>query len=138
MSGGLESPYNPCFVCVPDNPIGLRLKFEMRDDLCVAQFTPGTHHVGYSDVVHGGLLFTALDDVMANWLYLQNITAYTAKASIRYRRHARVGETLSLVGECIDRRRRRVTLRGVATEDSTGTVICETEGVFMVDPAGGS
>ncbi|MEL7025546.1 MAG: hotdog fold domain-containing protein, partial [Pseudomonadota bacterium] len=76
--------------------------------------------------------------VMANWLYLQSITAYTAKASIRYRHHARVGETLSLVGECIDRRRRRVTLRGVATEDSTGTVICETEGVFMVDPAGGS
>ncbi|MEL7311258.1 MAG: hotdog fold domain-containing protein [Pseudomonadota bacterium] len=137
MSRGLESADNPCFVCGPDNPIGLRLKFEMQGELCIAKFTPGEHHVGYSDVVHGGLLFTALDDVMANWLYLQNITAYTAKASIRYRRHARVGETLSLVGECLERRRRRVTLRGVATEVSTDTVVCETEGVFMVDTSAG-
>lgn len=132
MTSALNTPANRCFACGPTNPIGLQLKFRIEDGLCKATFTPGENHVGYSDVVHGGLLFTALDDVMANWLYLQDMTAYTAKASVRYRRHARVGEPLALVGECLNQRRRHITLRGTATEIASGEVVCETEAVFMV------
>ncbi|MEM6817780.1 MAG: PaaI family thioesterase [Pseudomonadota bacterium] len=132
MSNALSDPTNHCFVCGPTNPIGLRLKFSLEGEICVAKFTPGEHHVGYNDVVHGGLLFTALDDVMANWLYLQSVTAYTAKASVRYRRHAKVGEALALRGECLSRRRRHVTLKGTATEVSSGDIVCETEAVFMI------
>ena len=72
-------PAHECFVCGPDNPIGLHLVFRLEDDACVSEFTPGPNHVGYPGVVHGGMIYSALDDVMANWLYLRGARAYTAK-----------------------------------------------------------
>ena len=76
---------NKCFVCAPDNPIGLHLTFRLEDGACVSQFTPGENHQGYPGVIHGGMIYSALDDVMANWLYLRGARAYTARCEIRYR-----------------------------------------------------
>ncbi len=129
-SAGIDG--SNCFACSATNPIGLNIRFRMEGDLCLAEFTPGANHVGYDDVVHGGILFTALDDVMANWLYLQQRRAYTGRASIRYRREARVGELLRLEGECLRERRRLVELAGRAIVAATGEVVCETEGTFML------
>lgn len=122
-----------CFACSPDNPIGLKIRFAMQGDLCIGSFTPGEHHVGFDDVVHGGLLFAALDDVMANWLHLQGEAGFTAKASVRYRQPARIGETLRLEGSMISRRRRHVMLRGVAIRETDGEIVTETEATFMVN-----
>jgi len=35
---------NHCFVCGPNNPHGLRIKFRMEGDLCRASFTPGVQY----------------------------------------------------------------------------------------------
>ncbi|MEO0575928.1 MAG: hotdog fold domain-containing protein [Pseudomonadota bacterium] len=124
-----------CFACSPDNPIGLKIRFSMQDDVCVGLFTPSDYHVGFDDVVHGGLLFAALDDVMANWLHLQGEAGFTAKATVRYRQPARIGETLRLEGRMLSRRRRHVTLSGVAMRKSDGVIVTETEATFMVNSA---
>ena len=134
MSDGASAPMDGsnCFACSASNPVGLNIRFRMEGALCVGEFTPGPNHVGYDDVVHGGILFTALDDVMANWLYLQSRRAYTGRASIRYRREARVGEPLRLEGACVLERRRLVELTGRALCADTGALVCETEGTFML------
>ena len=75
----LRSDANRCFVCGPSNPIGLHLEFRIEDDICRSEFTPGRNHCGYDDVTHGGIVFSILDDVMANWLFLKGLKAYTAK-----------------------------------------------------------
>ena len=98
MSRESATGANKCFVCGPDNPIGLHLTFRLEDGVCVSEFTPGENHQGYPGVIHGGMLYSALDDVMANWLYLRGARAYTAKCEIRYRTPAREGEKLELVG----------------------------------------
>ena len=85
-----------CFACGPDNPIGLQIRFNVEGDECTAEFTPNENHVGFSDTVHGGIIYTALDDVTANILYQQGRKAHTARCEIRYRQPARVGETLKL------------------------------------------
>ncbi len=87
-----------CFACGPDNPIGLRIKFELNDGICSGEFTAGENHVGYENTVHGGIIFSALDDVMANVLYLQNIKAHTARCEIRYRKALQVGQAIKLRG----------------------------------------
>ena len=122
---------NHCFVCGPDNPIGLRLHFELRDSECHSTFTPTEDHVGYHDVVHGGRLFSVLDDVMANWLYLQDIQAFTGKANVRYRREGRVGDTLRLRGWCEEHKGRLYRMRSEAVSSSSGQVVCEADAVFM-------
>ncbi len=128
---GLE-PARRCFVCGPDNRIGLHLSFRIRGETCVSEFTPGPDHVGYPGVVHGGMIYSALDDVMANWLYLQGARAYTARCEIRYRRPAAVGETLRLVGRPTGRKRRLVTMEGAATCASDGRVVAMATATFVI------
>ena len=80
-----------CFACGRDNPVGLKIHFQLDGDRCVGEFTPSSNHVGYQNTVHGGIIYAALDDVMANVLYLQNIKAHTARCEIRYRKPLEVG-----------------------------------------------
>lgn len=122
-----------CFACGPDNPIGLQIRFELRDDgRCIGRFVPDERHVGYADTVHGGILYAALDDVMANVMYLQRRKAHTARCEIRYREPLRVGEAITLTGWIENERRRLLALRGEARRDEDDKLIADCEASFML------
>lgn len=129
----LRSDANHCFVCGQGNPIGLQLHFRLEGDNCLAEFTPGPDHCGYDGVTHGGLIYSALDDVMANWLFLKGHRAYTAKCEIRYRDPLPVGTPVNLVGRCTRQRGRLAVLTGVMQRADTGDVVAETEASFMLE-----
>ena len=129
----LRTDANTCFVCGPGNPDGLQLVFELEGDLCVSTFTPGPNHCGYDGVTHGGLIFSALDDVMANWIFLKGIRAYTAKCEIRYKAPLPTGTTVNLTGECIKQKSRLVQMKGLMTRADNGEVVAETDAAFMID-----
>lgn len=121
-----------CFACGVDNPVGLQIRFRMQDGRCLGEFTPSANHVGYDNTVHGGIIFAALDDVMANVLYLQEIKAHTARCEIRYRHPLEVGQTIRLAG-WIDRQRRRlVTLKGEARRAFDDELVAECDASFMI------
>jgi acyl-coenzyme A thioesterase PaaI-like protein len=128
-----RSDANGCFVCGPTNPIGLHLEFHLDGDVCWAEFTPGEHHIGYGGVLHGGILYSALDDVMANVLYLRGFQAVTAKCEIRYRGGpVMVGTRLLLEGRLRRRRGSLAIIEGLAKRASDGEVVAECEASFMV------
>ncbi len=129
----LRSDANHCFVCGPGNPNGLQLVFELdENDICRSEFTPGEHHCGYDGVTHGGLIFAALDDVMANWLFLKGFKAFTAKCEIRYRGPLPIGTHVTLKGECTRQKSRLTQMTGVMTRSDTGEIVAETEASFMM------
>jgi len=122
-----------CFACGPDNPIGLHIRFAVDDDgICKGSFTANENHVGYQNTVHGGIIYAALDDVMANVLYLQNRKAHTARCEIRYRQALEVGQTIELTGWIDSERRRLIVLKGEARLAESGTVIADCESRFML------
>lgn len=127
---------NHCFVCGPDNPDGLRIRYWMEGDLCRASFTPGGAYVGYDEMTHGGILYSALDDVMANWLFLQGIRAHTAKCEIRYRQPVPVGTPLELTGRLVKRKGRVAVLTGEACRATDGTLVADAQASFMVVESG--
>ena len=120
-----------CFACGPDNPIGLRIKFTMNDGLCTGEFTAGENHVGYENTVHGGIIYSALDDVMANVLYLQDIKAHTARCEIRYRKALQVGQPVRLRGWIENERKRLIQLRGEARLAGDDSLVADCEASFM-------
>lgn len=122
-----------CFACGADNPIGLRIAFQVDGDICIAEFTPDGNHVGWADTVHGGIIYAALDDVTANVLYRQGLKAHTARCEIRYRQPTRVGETLMLKGWIEKRRGRLVMLKGEARRKTDGAVIADCDAKFMLE-----
>lgn len=121
-----------CFACGVENPIGLRIAFTLTDEEVTARFTPDENHVGYQNTVHGGIIYAALDDVMANCLYLQNIKAHTARCEIRYRKPLQVGQTIRLRGWIESRKRRLVILKGEARLADGDSLIADCEASFMM------
>ncbi|MBJ89490.1 MAG: thioesterase [Woeseia sp.] len=120
-----------CFACGQSNPIGLKIKFTLNDNIVKATFRPNENHVGYQDTVHGGIIFAALDDVMANVLYLQNIKAFTARCEVRYRKALQAGQTINLKGWIENERRRLYTMKGEARLAENDAVIADAEASFM-------
>lgn len=134
MAGRSDAPH--CFVCGPENPIGLGLRFRLEDEICRGEFSPGPDHVGFDGIVHGGILYCALDDVMANWFFLQGVRGYTARCEVRYRRPVEVGTSLRLEGRLLRRRGRMAVMEGVVRRADDGAVAAECEGTFMLEEAG--
>jgi acyl-coenzyme A thioesterase PaaI-like protein len=123
-----------CFACGPDNPIGLQIRFSIGDDgRCTGEFTANENHVGFRNTVHGGIIYAALDDVMANVLYLQKRKAHTARCEIRYRQALEVGQTIRLSGWIDTERRRLVVLKGEARLADDETLIADCEARFMTE-----
>lgn len=123
---------NGCFVCGPDNPIGLKIPFRLEDGVCRAEFTPEPAHQGYDGVTHGGIVFSVLDDVMANWLFLKGVRAYSARSEIRYRDPLPVGTPLLLEGRMKKKKGRFVVLEGRAIRAEDGRTVAEAESTFHV------
>ena len=121
-----------CFACGPENPIGLKIEFHVEGDVCTGEFTPNENHVGFNNTVHGGIIYTVLDDVTANILYRQGRKAHTARCEIRYRQPCRVGEKLLLKGWIENERRRLILLKGEVRRSSDDVIVADCDSSFML------
>jgi len=83
-------------------------------------------------VTHGGIVFSLLDDVMANWHFLQGARAHTAKCEIRYRQPVVIGTEIRLEGRLVKRKGALAIMTGVATRASDDVVVADAQGSFMV------
>ena len=75
-----------CFLCSPDNPAGLRLRFRVQPDGSVAAFFPCREvFQSYPETLHGWIVAALLDAAMANALFSIGVVAVTAEMDVRYR-----------------------------------------------------
>jgi uncharacterized protein (TIGR00369 family) len=119
-----------CFACGGTNPIGMHLEIELADGAASTTWTPGPDFVGWEGKVHGGILATLLDEVMAWAPSSYDSWAVTAEMTIRYRSPANPGEPLRASGRVVGRKRRIYEVEGeVRSED--GRVIAEAHGRFL-------
>jgi len=80
-------------------------------------------------------MFSALDDVMANWLFLQGARGHTAKCEIRYRQPVPVGTPLELEGRLVRRKGKLAMLAGSLTRTDDATEVAAAQASFMIiDP----
>lgn len=120
-----------CFACGRDNPIGLKLTFSEEGDKYVARFTPGLEHQSYDGIVHGGIISTLLDEIMARYPYAKGIRTVTARLEVRYRKPTPIGQELTISGWIVRQRGRLYETAGtVALAD--GTVTAEGRATVMV------
>ncbi len=119
-----------CFACGGSNPIGMRLRIEIGEGVARTAWTAGDDFVGWSDKVHGGIIATLLDEVMAWAPSSFDSWAVTAEMTVRYRSPAAPGEELEASGRVVRRRRRIYDVCGeVRTAD--GRLIAEGSGRYL-------
>lgn len=125
--------YDMCFVCGANNPIGLKLSFDIVDGTYVAYFTPNENHQSYDGIVHGGIISTLLDEIMGKYVWvLTGNPSFTARLEVRYRRHGEIGKQLRLESRIIKNKGKLYEVEGklwqvdgeVLIADGTAKVMC--------------
>ena len=83
-----------CFGCGQENPIGLKLTFIEDGDFVRSRFTPSKEYQGWNGVVHGGILFTLLDEAGGYTITKRHIDCVTARCEVNFKNPAVIGKEL--------------------------------------------
>jgi acyl-coenzyme A thioesterase PaaI-like protein len=127
-----------CYVCGSDNPQGLHIDF-LGDgpDGCRANYTARPEHTGWPGIVHGGLLFTLMDEALAWALAYSGLRGVTARGDVRFCAPAKVGTPLVITARVRTRRRELVRARAeIRTADGGQDLIAELEASMYLTDVG--
>jgi uncharacterized protein (TIGR00369 family) len=119
-----------CFACGRENPIGMGLHIELGDGTARTTWTAGDDFVGWSDKVHGGIIATLLDEVMAWAPSSFDSWAVTVEMRVRFRSPALPREQMVASGRVVKRRRRIYEVSGEVT-GADGRIIAEGSGRYL-------
>lgn len=122
-----------CFVCGPQNPIGLKAVFTTDVATCSShtELTLSADYQGWQDVVHGGILASLLDEACIYACRAKADQCVTAELQVRYRKPVPVGALVTVVGQLSDDRRKIWQARAQLKID--GTLYAEaTAKVFVL------
>ena len=124
--------YRECFVCGKDNPIGLNITFFKDKNKIRAEFIPESKHQGYKGIVHGGILFSILDETMSKAAFInKGVMTLTVEINVKYRKKAPVGKKIIFTAQMTEDLGRMVEAQAdVRLED--GTLLAEARGKFIV------
>ena len=129
----LELPHTAgCLVCGRDNPHGLRLSSSVDPDTGSVQtaFTPASYHIGFENIIHGGVLATVLDEVMV-WsaIWVSGRACVAAEMSLRFVKKAVAGMPLIVTAQVTRSRSRMVETTGGI--HANGDLICTATGKYF-------
>jgi beta-phosphoglucomutase len=121
-----------CFACSQENPIGLKLKPVQDGERVIAEFTAGKFHQGWGNAVHGGILYTLLDEVTAYAMLCHGIElGVTAKSEIRFKQPAPINQPIQASAWVTKLTKRLVEVKGVVSLKDN-TVIADGNFLFYV------
>jgi len=127
-----ELPHtHSCFVCGESNPLGLKLRFETDGHIVQAQFRPRPEHMGFKNVVHGGLIATVLDEIMV-WVCAVRTRrfAVSAELNVRYLKPLMPGEEVIVTGELAANRKGKVFDTKATARNAAGQPLAEATGKY--------
>jgi uncharacterized protein (TIGR00369 family) len=123
--------HSHCYVCDPANPLGLKVKFQLEEGRAAGQFIPQSEHQSFEGVIHGGILSALLDAAMNRVLLFNSIHAKTARLKIRFKKEAKIGETLTVSGE-INRVKKAYAFTRGEVRNSNNDTIAQGEAIFII------
>jgi uncharacterized protein (TIGR00369 family) len=132
VSDGETSEYRGCYVCGADNPAGLRLPFRKDPGGSRADYTAHPEHAGWPGVIHGGLLFTLMDEAVAWACRYAGKRCVTARAEARFRQPARVGMPLVVTGRVTQSTSRALKAHAEIRHGEQGELLAELDAMMAV------
>lgn len=122
-----------CFACGLDNPYGLQMTFESNGDRIRSAVTVDPRFRGWSNLVHGGILSTLLDETMG-WaaLYLTKRFTLTKGMSVAFKKPVRIGTPIFMTGYVKERIGHRKVCVVAEIRDETGDLCASSEGEFVL------
>ena len=119
-----------CFVCGKENPHGIKLDYKIEGRTFKAFFVPEKRFQGFTNIVHGGIVATLLDEAMVNLAFKLGLDAVSANLNVNLRKPTIVGEKYYLFGEIVEEQEKKVKARAEMKKED-GTLVAEATGVLI-------
>ena len=130
-TGRFEFAPHHCFACGSLNANGLLLDLHVEPGRCWTEFALDNRFEGWEGIVHGGILCTILDEVMAWALVGEDHWGVTARMNVAFRRPVLVGTTVRAQGWITDRRRRVVATAARIVDAATDEELASSSGMYV-------
>jgi len=119
-----------CFVCGDKNQCGLKARFFAQDDGSVkSSYVVEQRFVGYTDILHGGVLASLLDEVMIKAVLNEMKLAVTASMEIKYKMPVYVGQKIDLIGRILKKKHRIFWTEGFAHVN--GNMVASSSAIYV-------
>jgi uncharacterized protein (TIGR00369 family) len=123
-------PHN-CFACGELSEVGLHLKLNLEPGRCWTELEMPRRFEGWEGIIHGGILCTILDEVMAWALVQSDSWGVTARLSVDFRRPVTVGQKIRADGWITESRRRVHATAARIVDADTGTELAVAEATYV-------
>lgn len=129
----LPDGYTRCFVCGPENPVGLKVgDIRLEDGMVRATLASRSDWQGFPGLLHGGIALSVLDEAMGYACrMMRGKWAATAKLEARFRKPMAIGNEYlaeAWVEDSVSMRRFHCSARLLL---KSGDVVVETHGLFV-------
>ncbi|MEO0074443.1 MAG: PaaI family thioesterase, partial [candidate division WOR-3 bacterium] len=98
--------FDRCFACGRQNRNGLQLPIQQTTEGVKLSFVFDERFAGWAGIVHGGIVATVLDELLAWACRVAGHDAVTAELQVRFRQPLKVGHRFHGEGRIVDRRGR--------------------------------
>jgi acyl-coenzyme A thioesterase PaaI-like protein len=129
--GRFEFAEHNCFACGTLNAGGLGLVLHVEPGRSWCDVTLDSRFEGWDRLIHGGIVSTILDEVMAWALVGEDNWGVTARMAIDFRRPILVGMPVHAEGWITNSRRRVVDTAGHIVDPATGIELATATGVYV-------
>lgn len=125
---------NYCFVCGQNNPKGLHLKVRYQPEALAAEaeIALPREYQGWADVIHGGILATLLDELMAHAVWRFAGAGLTLSLEVRFHAPLKPGETIRVRGVLTSLNGRRRTAEADIFRVADGQKIASAQSRFLL------
>jgi acyl-coenzyme A thioesterase PaaI-like protein len=119
-----------CLCCGEKNPLGFKMKFHYEGKKLLSEAIIPKEYQGFTNVVHGGVLGTLLDEVMVNLYWLKGEKAVTAEYQVRLKAPCPVNQKVFLSAWHVETKR-NILLTEAEAKLEDGTVVAEATAKCM-------
>jgi len=125
---------NYCFVCGKDNPRGLKIKvrYQQEERGAETELSLPREFQGWAEVIHGGILSTLLDEMMAHAVWHFAGPGLTLSMEVRFHAPLKPGEAIRVRGVLTTPQGSRRQAEAEITRLADGTRIASAKSRFLL------
>ncbi len=124
-----------CFGCSPKNDIGLKLEFWDAGEEIICYWKPQKQFEGYTEVVHGGIQATIMDEIASWAVYTKCQTAgVTSNLNIKYRQPLKMEGNEIVIKAKIESQHKKLVNIKTTIENAEGKLCAEGIITYFIFP----
>lgn len=121
---------NFCFVCGKENPIGLKVNIFLKNGNCNFTINFKKEYQSWTNIVHGGLLSSILDEAMWWACASKGYNTVTAELKVRFKKPLPVNKEVKAEGRVVEVKKKLI--KTVAEVKDKNNVYAIAQGKFFV------